>query len=313
VNSFARLLAAKIDDYIRLRRSLGYSFESQGSTLAAFRDFAAARRYPGPLTGEVAMTFVLSCDVTPNVRAWRHGVLRRFAEYLSVFDARTEMLDARALRRCRAIPPARILGDDELAGLLVAARDGWSHQPLRGLTLSTLVGLLASTGMRSGEALRLDRADVDLSHAVVQIRRTKFRKDRLVPVHSTTCQVLAAYASARDIAFPRAKSSAFFLSLRGSRLTSSALSSAFRQASTRAGLDDGAPRPPRPHDLRHRFAVTRLIAWHREGVDVQAHLPLLATYLGHVHYTDTAYYVTGTPELLAVAAERAFGTEEDAL
>jgi integrase len=308
MNSFARMVARKVEDYVQLRRSLGYCFKAQASTLFAFRDFVGERKECGPLTQGLVMTFVLSCRVTPNVRERRYRVLRRFAEYLSVFDAHTEVLDPQALPRCRAIPPVRILDDAELTRLLVAARDDGNRCPLRGLTLYTLLGLLASTGMRSGEALRLDRADVDLVAGVLQIRRTKFRKDRLVPVHSSTRDALQAYASARDATL-RAQSPAFFVSLRGCRLSPSALSSAFCQARGRAGLDGGVPRPVRPHDLRHRFATKRLVTWRLEGVDVQTRLPLLATYLGHVRYTDTAYYISATPDLLGVAAECAFDGE----
>jgi integrase len=167
-----------------------------------------------------------------------------------------------------------------------------------------LVGLLASTGLRSGEALRLDRADVDLADGVLHIRKAKFRKDRLVPVHMTTLAALRAYARHRDGAFPVPQDGAFFLSSRGNRLSPTGLSVAFGAACKLAGLD--SDKPLRPHDLRHRFAVTRLAAWHREKADVQALLPVLATYLGHARYTDTAYYVTGTAELLGMAVDRAF-------
>src|SRR5262249_31669401 len=132
-------------------------------------------------------------------------------------------------------------------------------------------------------------------------------KDRLVPVHPTTLEVLRPYVHARDRVYPRSTSRAFFLSLRNGRWTAMGIRCAFRQACAKAGLDDGAHRPFRPHDLRHRFAVTRLPIWYREGVNVQAPLPLLATYLGHARYTDTAYYITGTPELLGLAAARTFG------
>jgi integrase len=158
--------------------------------------------------------------------------------------------------------------------------------------------------LRSGEALRLDRANVDLAGGVLHIRKTKFRKDRLVPVHMTTLAALRTYARHRDAAFPAPKDAAFFLSSRGNRLSPSGLNVAFGRACALAGLDGG--KALRPHDLRHRFAIARLAAWHREGADVQAMLPLLATYLGHGRYTDTAYYVTGTAELLGIAASRAF-------
>jgi integrase len=306
MSDFAGFLSGKIDDYVRLRRSLGYDFRAQAAVLTAFCRFVRLAGTTGPLTRDLAIEFVLSRDVTANVRARRHGVLLRFAEYLSIFDPDTERLDPKALPRSRAITPPRILDDDELGRLMSAVREGSPLHPLRGQTLYTLLGLLASTGLRSGEGLRLDRADVDLAQGLLQIRRTKFRKDRLVPVHPTTCDALRAYALARDLVFPRPQSPAFFLSLRGARLSASGFEEAFVQARTGAGLDKGTPRVLRAHDLRHRFAVRRLVTWYRAGVDVQARLPLLATYLGHARYSDTAYYVTGTAELLGVVADRTF-------
>ena len=172
------------------------------------------------------------------------------------------------------------------------------------MVLTPLVGLLASTGLRSGEALRLDRADVDLTGGILHVRKTKFRKDRLVPIHLTTLKALRDYTRQRNSIFPAPKDSAFFLSSRGNRLSSTGLRQAFAAACKIAGLDKG--KILRPHDLRHRFAVTRLAVWHREKADVQALLPILATYLGHARYSDTAYYVTATADLLGMAAERAF-------
>jgi integrase len=263
-----------------------------------------AKQLGGPVTRDMAMNFILSWELTSNGRAVHHGVLRRFCEYLSIYDTQTEALDIRALPRSRVIPPPRILNDAELGLLIDASSRVSPDAPLRGLTLKVLIGLLASTGLRSGEALRLDRNDVDFAAGVLHIRKTKFRKDRLVPVHTTTMAALDAYAQHRDATFPVPKDSAFFLSLRRSRLSSAGLYRAFGLACEFAGFDNFETL--RPHDLRHRFVVTRLARWHREKADVQALLPLLATYLGHARYTDTAYYVTGTPELLAMAAERAF-------
>jgi integrase len=304
MSAFARILAEKVESYIELRRSLGYSFKKQAATLRSLARFVETEQLGGPLTRGLALNFVLSIEGAANGRAIRHGVLRRFCEYLAVFDPRTEALDPRALPRSRAIPPPRILSDEELASLVAACRRLSPTTPQRGRTLTMLVGLLASSGLRSGEGLRLDRADVDLVNGVLHIRKTKFRKDRLVPVHATTLAALRQYARHRDAAFPAPKDCAFFLSSRGVRLSMAGLHLAFGAACNLAGLDSG--KPLRPHDLRHRFAVTRLAAWHRENADVQALLPLLATYLGHARYTDTAYYVTGTADLLAMAADRAF-------
>jgi integrase len=248
--------------------------------------------------------FVLSRLGTANHRAIAYRVLCRFCEYLAVYDSGTEALDPRTLPRCRAAPPPRILTDEQLASLMVASGDVSPRYPQRGMTLTAVIGLLASSGLRSGEALRLDRSDVDLASGVLHIRKTKFRKDRLVPVHATTLAALRIYAGRREAAFPAPKDPAFFVSSRGTRLSPSGLTVAFGVACALAGLDGG--KALRPHDLRHRYVVARLAAWHREGADVQAMLPLLATYVGHGRYSDTAYYVTGTAELLNIAASRAF-------
>jgi integrase len=309
MNAFTCRLIDHINRYVELRRALGYAFETQAATLRAFGSFVERRRDPGPLTQQLVLAFVLGCHVTPNVRNRRYAVLRNFADYFAVFDRRTKPFDPAVLPRSRAIPPVRILEHEELAQLLRAAREISPRSPMRGQTLYTVIGLLASTGLRSGEVARLDRPDVDLEHGILRIRRTKFRKHRLVPVHPTTLAVLRRYANARDIAYPRSPSPAFFLSGRGNRFSASAFGDGFRKARTRAGLDGGLPRGVRPHDLRHRFAVTRLVTWHRQRIDVQSRLPVLATYLGHARYSDTAYYVTGTPDLLGLAAARAFGRE----
>jgi integrase len=302
----ATTLLKRVEEYIQLRRSLGYTFRKQAATLRRFHRYVQTRRLEGPLTQKMALAFVLASGGTANGRECRYGVLRRFSEYLALYDRRTEQFRSRVLPRSRAIPPPRIVSDAELASLFAACTRITPKRPHRGRTLATLIGLLASTGLRSGEALRLDRADVDLATGVLHIRKTKFRKDRLVPVHPTTLKALQAYARSRDITIPVLKSSAFFLSMRGNRLSSDALYDALSRACVLAGLSQNATRALRPHDLRHRFAVTRLAEWHRQKMNVQAQLPLLATYLGHARYSDTAYYVTATPELLRLAAQRAF-------
>ena len=309
MSTFAPRLVHHINQYVQLRRALGYTFETQAATLHTFSRFVTRRKEPGPLTQQLVLTFVLGCRVTPNVRQRRYATLKNFADYFAVFDPQTAVLDPRVLPRSRAIKPVRLLDESELGRLLAAARDISPRRPMRGLTLYTMIGLLASTGLRSGELTRLDRQDVDLERGVLRIHRTKFRKDRLVPVHATTLDVLRTYVRARERAYSRSTSPAFFLSLRGNRWSCGGFHPAFRQACTKAGLDHGIPRALRPHHLRHRFAVTRLVTWYREGANVQARLPLLATYLGHACYSDTAYYITGTSDLLGLAADRAFGCE----
>jgi integrase len=303
MTAFAGFLAEKVERYIELRRSLGFAFSKQAGTLRAFVRYVERAELDGPLTRTMTSNFVLSFEGAANSRAVRHGVLRRFCEYLAIYDPRTEALERRPFPRSRAIPPPRILSEAALASLMAACSRVSPGILLTGRTMATLIGLLASSGLRSGEAVGLDRADVDLANGVLLVRKTKFRKDRLVPVHRTTQAALLQYARERDVAFPRPKDQAFFLSSRGNRLSASGLKGLFTKVRKLAGLDDG--KPVRPHDLRHRFAVTRLSLWHQERADVQALLPVLATYLGHANYSDTAYYLTGSAELLAIAADRA--------
>ena len=307
--TFATTLGERVEAYVALRRSLGYSLEKQAGILRELVRYVAAEQADGPLCRRTVLGFIFSQEGTANGRAVRYGVIRRFGDYLAIFDPSTEPLDPKALPRSRAIPPPRILTDEELARLMAACRAVSPDYPERGKVLAPLVGLLASTGLRSGEALRLDRGDVELATGLLHIRRTKFRKDRLVPVHPSTLAVLRDYARRRDATFPAIRTPAFFISSRGTRLSPNGMRSAFHAAASLAGLDQGA-KQLRPHDLRHRFAVTRLAIWHQERADVQALLPLLATYLGHARYTDTAYYVTAGADLLAMAAERALAGGE---
>lgn len=304
MTAFARFLGEKAERYIELRHSLGYAFSKQAGTLRAFVRYVERAQLDAPATRTMALDFALSFGGAANSRVTRHGVLRQFYEYLAVYDVRTEALERRAFPRSRAITPPRILSDAELASLIDACARISPSTPLRGRTMATLIGLLASSGLRSGEVVRLDRSDVDLANGILLVRKTKFRKDRLVPVHTTTQTVLRQYVRERDAAFPTPKDQAFFLSSRGNRLSATGLQNGFAEVRKLAHLDDG--KPLRPHDLRHRFAVTRLSLWHQQRADVQALLPLLATYLGHASYSDTAYYLTGSADLLAIAAERAF-------
>ncbi|KKW90594.1 tyrosine-type recombinase/integrase [Sphingobium chungbukense] len=308
MNAFSVKLGEHVEAYVALRRALGFSLAKQAAILRALVGYVDAVQHDGPLCRRTVLGFIYSWEGTANGRAARYGVVRRFTDYLAIFEPGTDALDPKAFPRNRAIPPPRILTDCELARLMAACRSVSPDYPERARFLTPLVGLLASTGMRSGEALRLDRSDVDLTDGILHIRRTKFRKDRLVPVHSSTLAVLGDYARHRDATFSALNTSAFFISSRGTRLSQSGLREAFRAARRLAGLDKG--KPLRPHDLRHRFAITRLAIWHRERVDVRAMLPVLATYLGHGRYSDTAYYVTAGADLLAIAAERALAWGE---
>jgi integrase len=176
--------------------------------------------------------------------------------------------------------------------------------PLRVSTYQTLIGLLVVSGMRIGEAIKLDRSDVNWDDGVLLIRESKFGKSRLVPLHPSTVDALAAHAELRDTLVPRPKEPSFFVSLTRRRLSYAVVSQTFRQLVDNAGVGTGAPSPPRLHDIRHTFAVRTLLEWYRSGQDVQAKLPSLSTYLGHREPASTYWYLSATPELLALAAAR---------
>jgi integrase len=238
-----------------------------------------------------------------NLRARHYQVVRGFCEYLATLDPRTPPLDPKALPR-PSRPVHHIISDEELARLLREARHVSKKHPVRGITLHTIVGLAAGTGLRIGEVVRLDRADVDLATGVLLIRQTKFKKDRFVPTHPSTLETMRSYAALRDSTFPDCRDAAFFVTMRQRRFVRNTLQQAVCRIARRAGLRGPKGGGISFHSLRHRFAVKRLIAWYEAGVDVQAMLPMLATYMGHVRYSDTAYYLTATPELMGLAAER---------
>jgi integrase len=176
---------------------------------------------------------------------------------------------------------------------------------MRAITYKTLVAFLTVTGMRLGEALALDRNDVDLVGGIVSIRETKFRKARLVPIHASTRRALQLYCRRRDRIFPSPATDAFFLSAHGRRLLKRQVEATFVRISRQVGLRSASQSyGPRLHDLRHRFAVQTLVRWYRRNADAEKHLPKLSTYLGHNHVTDTYWYITAVPELLQRAAAR---------
>jgi integrase/recombinase XerD len=182
---------------------------------------------------------------------------------------------------------------------MVAARTT-NGSPLRAATYETLIGLLAAAGLRIGEAIKLDRSDIDWSENVVLIRESKFGKSRLVPLHSTAMHELTAYAELRDVP----KEPSFFVSQTHKRLCYEVVCQTFRQLVNAAGIGAGAPSAPRLHDLRHTSAVSTLLRWYRTGADVQAKLPSLSTYLGHREPASTYWYLSAAPELLSLAAAR---------
>lgn len=229
-------------------------------------------------------------------------MVRRFARHHLASEPRTEVppVDLLPYRYHRQVP--YIYSDAEVRSLLRAAAGLVSARGLRAAAYTTLFGLYASTGLRTNEALRLNREDVDLVNGVLRVRQSKFGKSRCIPVHRSTQSALARYAEQRDRLCPKPNTPAFFVSECGARVTESSLRYTFVKLSRQTGLRSATDaRGPRIHDFRHRFAVNTLRNWYRAGVDVERCLPRLSTYLGHAHVTDTYWYLTATPELMQLA------------
>lgn len=295
-------LGEVVQEYLSVRRALGYKLEREGMLLPRFAAFAEAQGSPH-LTTELALQWATQpVDASPDYLSRRLGMVRRFALHVSALDPRTEVPPADIIpHRKRPRHQPYLYTDADVRALMQACTG--LRGPLRPSTYATLIGLLAVTGMRVGEAIALDRSDLDEGEQVLTIRHSKFNKSREVPLHSTTFEALNAYARKRDRVLRRPKSPSFFLSRAGSRLLTQNVWATFSRLRRWAGLT-GQPRPPRIHDLRHSFALNIILRWYREGVEVEPRIARLSTYLGHVSPSSTYWYLTATPELLRLAAQR---------
>jgi integrase len=293
-------LRARAEEYLAMRRALGFKLVSQGPRLMSFVRFCEERGQ-GRVTAGLAVEWATATSGDEVNQARRLDVVRIFARHLQALDPATEVpADDVLSRRYRRIPPY-LYSPDEVSALVRAA--GSLRPAIRAAGWQALIGLLAVTGMRPGEACRLGRGDVDLDTGTIVIADSKFGKSRMVFLDPTAVTALRGYARVRDEAFPQA--AAFLVNGCGRPLRGSYLPHVFAPLAEAAGIQ--APpgqRAPRLHDLRHVFAVATLLDWYRDGGDVQARLPVLSTWLGHVDPKSTYWYLQAVPELLALAAGR---------
>jgi integrase/recombinase XerD len=298
-------LRTAMQEYLDIRRKLGFKLEQPGRLLHQFV-FFAEQEGASFITTDLALKWATQPKTSNRIwHAIRLGVVRRFADYRSAMDPRTEIPPQQLLPAHYQRKPPYIYNNHEIMGLIKAAQRLPSKLGLRASTYSTLIGLLAVTGMRMSESIALDRNDVDLTEGILTIRQTKFSKSRLVPIHFSTQEVLQHYAILRDQTCSFLKTPSFFVSENGIRLTHWSVRWNFVRLSRQIGLRDAQDsHGPRLHDLRHSFAVQTLLDWYRSGMDVERHMPKLATYLGHRHVNDTYWYISAVPELLNLATER---------
>ena len=294
-----------IEDYIALRRSLGFKLHGMATSLGKFASFLEQKEAPYITTALALEWAMQTVDHSPSHWAQRLGFVRVFARHWSATDPRTEIPPAGLLpfRARRARP--YLYTEQEIQRLLTAAKSLSSSSGLRPWTYHCLFGLLAVSGLRISEAIKLERQDVDFHQELLTIRQTKFNKSRLIPLHTSTRDVLTQYAEHRDRLVPSPRSSCFLLNDCGRCLERSTVLRTFHDLSRQIGLRGPSDHTgPRIHDFRHRFALNTLIQWYRAGEDIERRLPVLSTFLGHTHVADTYWYLSVHPELMGLATSR---------
>ncbi|MFC1601265.1 tyrosine-type recombinase/integrase [Candidatus Sumerlaeota bacterium] len=299
-------MLARVQNYIDHRRSLGLQLRIDAMLLLNFARYADSIRHRGPLTIDLAVKWAtLPTEGAAVYRARRLDLIRRFATYQVLYEPRTEIPPQGLLGSTAMRPRPHIYSDEEISALVGAAQNLLPAESIRPRTYSTFLGLLACTGLRVGEALKLGRDDADLHNGVLTVRQTKFYKSRLVPLHPSATNMLGEYVRFRDAYHPVPLSGTFFLSEAGKALPYTTVCQNFQRIRDRLGWGaDENGRVPRMYDLRHTFICRRLLTWYREGIDIDHAIYSLSVYVGHVKVTHTYWYVTGVPELLALAAKR---------
>jgi len=296
-------LRTQLDNYLAIRRAVGFKLRRSELLLADFIAHLDENQSDAITTDGALAWASLPRNGSSQWWGYRLSAVRAFARHLHAIDPRHEVPPTGLWPATSHRATPYLYSDGDIAALMAAAQE--FRSPLRAATFETLVGLLAVTGLRIGEALRLDRDDVDLDDGVLRIRDAKFGKSREVPLHPSTVQAMVAYTRRRDELCPRPRDPSFFVSTAGTRVLYCNAHLGWLDLVRRAGLKPRSARcRPRPHDVRHSFAVKTLLGWYRDGDDVQARMPLLSTYLGHVHPANTYWYLSAAPELLALVASR---------
>lgn len=296
-----------LDRYLAVREALGFSTRAVRPLLHEFLRFLETTLPPGPLPAHVVFTWACG-DAPPHAVTTQAARLRAVRGFLTYAKATFPEIDLPAhglLTSPRRSQPY-IFSPAELTALLTAAEHLPTRSAFAPLTYHTLLGLLASTGLRVGEALRLQIPDVcvDADIPYLHIRQSKFRKSRLVPLHATTVTHLRQYLEHRQQQPRSTGEPTFFLTVRGTPVCYDTVQVTFQSLLQRVGIVPPAGRRrPTLHCLRHTFAVQRLERWAQQGVAVNDWLPHLAVYLGHRHPEDSYWYLTATPALLTTAAE----------
>lgn len=302
-----RTMLSMAEDYLAERRALGFDLRILGDQITAFARYVDAAGHTGPLTTRITLDWVKGQAKYAKPFSWAHRleILRPFARYLARLDPATEFPQTAIFGRSHRRLAPHIYSEQEICDLLAAARRLAPHGGLRPATYETLFGLIAATGLRLSEARHLRCGDVDLDQGVLTVRNTKFRKSRHVPMHPTVTAALNRYMAVRARHGATDQDTQLFLSSSGRLLPKRTVNAVFQRLRGELGWTArGAHAQPRIHDLRHTFICHRVQLWHDHGADIGNAMAALSTYVGHAKVSDTYWYLTGVPELLALAGER---------
>jgi integrase len=300
----AASMQSLVQEYLDERRSLGFALGISGTQLMAFARFADRSGHRGPLTSEIILAWARgqATRATPITWARRLEVVRPFAKYRARIEAGTEIPAADIFGRAHRRLTPHIYTEAEIADLVAAAGRLSPQGTLRPATYETLFGLIAATGLRLSEALHLRCSDVDLDLDQLTVRRTKFCKSRLLPLHSTVTAALGRYAAVRQRHVAPSPDAFFFVSPSGAGLPDRTVHCVFERLRAALGWTARGTHPaPRIHDLRHTFICRRVLLWHEQGADIDNAMLALTTYVGHAKVSDTYWYLSGVPELMAAA------------
>lgn len=301
----ARSMQSLVEAYLKERRHLGFTLGISGSQLSAFARFADGAGHRGSLTTNIIVEWIKRTSRgTPITSARRIEVIRPFARYCARFDSATEIPPRDMFGQAHRRLTPHIYTDREIAELLAAASQLSPKGGLRPATYTTFFGLIASTGLRFSEALKLRSDDVDLDQGLLTVRQTKFRKTRLVPLHRTVADALRQYVDFRRRKIT-VRHESFFVSESGTRIAPRTVHTVFERLRKQLRWKPRGGHPaPRIHDLRHTFVCRRVKLWQVEGPDIDNAMVALSTYLGHAKVSDTYWYLTATPDLMSVAGIR---------
>jgi integrase len=296
----------QVQDYLNYRRSLGFQLKVEESVLLNFANYVDSKKYNGPLTIKLSIEWALTSNSKkPITYARRIEVLRPFAKYCSITIPETEIPTTQIFGKAHRRKSPYIFSIDEILKLLDATKRLIPTDGLKTISFYYLFSLLYTTGLRVSEALMLRMSDINWKENFLQINQAKFKKSRLVPIHSSTAEALSTYCKIRSKYISTLNCERLFILDNGTPITYRKIQYTFSQLRKIVAWDI-KPQDTRPriYDLRHTFVCHRLLKWYDEGIDVFSVVPYLSTYLGHVRVADTYWYITGIPQIMNIAGNR---------